>query len=97
MVATLRDYDAAIVPWQRESVATVARFALVLLFVIHFIRSGRERIQGARKLSDQLLETASVMVIGLDRENRIVLFNRMAEQIAGYTRTESYGKDCFDL
>ena len=97
MVATFRDYDEAIVPWQRESVATLVRFALVLLFVVHFIRSGRERIQGARKLSDQLLETASVMVIGLDRDNRIVLFNRMAEQIAGYTRTEAFGKDWFDL
>ncbi len=97
IIATFRNYDEAILPWQRDSIATLARFALVLLFVVNFARNSREKLQAARKLSDQLLETANVMVIGLDGADRIVLFNRMAEKITGFSRAEASGQDWITL
>ncbi len=90
--ATFRNYDEAIVPWQRDAIATLARFALVLLFIVHFVRNNRKRLLDARRLSNQLLETADVMVIGLDSDDRILLFNRMAEKITGFNRVEVSGQ-----
>ncbi len=43
-----------------------------------------------------IIENANVMIIGLDLEGNITLFNKMAENITGYSREEIMGKNYFD-
>ncbi|HPS64020.1 MAG TPA: PAS domain S-box protein [Ignavibacteria bacterium] len=43
-----------------------------------------------------IIENANVMIIGLDLEGNITLFNKMAENITGYSRNEIMGKNYFE-
>lgn len=43
------------------------------------------------------VELARVMVVGLDAEGAIRLFNREAERVSGYARDEVFGKDVAEL
>jgi PAS domain S-box-containing protein len=43
------------------------------------------------------IETPNSFVVELDREGRITLFNRFAEQLTGYTRSEVTGEPWFDI
>lgn len=49
----------------------------------------------AKEFAESLLETANTLVITLDREARITLFNRFAEKITGYNKAEVIGKNWF--
>jgi len=49
-------------------------------------------ISDAERLLGELLESAPDAILDLDHEGRIVLLNRMAEQLFGYTREELLGQ-----
>src|SRR4051812_18805110 len=52
-----------------------------------------EKLRKAKKFSENLIKTANVMIVGLDAENRITIFNQTAENISGFTSAEVQGKD----
>jgi len=54
-------------------------------------------LKRAKEYAESLIETANVMVVGLDENGTIVIFNKTAEKITGYTREELDGKDWFEL
>jgi PAS domain S-box-containing protein len=47
-----------------------------------------EALQQAKDHAEQLIELASIMVVGLDRDCRVRAFNRTAESITGYSRAD---------
>lgn len=51
----------------------------------------------SRAFSDYLVRAANVIILALDRECRIRLFNDASSQITGYTAAEALGKDAIDL
>jgi PAS domain S-box-containing protein len=51
----------------------------------------------ARELLENLIETANVMVVGLDHEGHVTIFNRVAEVVSGYPRAEVLGRKWIDL
>ena len=51
----------------------------------------------ALALLEQLVETANVMVIGLDAAGAITIFNAMAEAVSGYPRAAVIGKKWTDV
>ena len=53
---------------------------------------GRLPISDAERLLGELLESAPDAILELDHAGRIVLLNRMAEQLFGYTREELLGQ-----
>ena len=53
---------------------------------------GRKPISDAERRLGELLESAPDAILELDNEGRIVLLNRMAEQLFGYTREELLGQ-----
>jgi PAS domain S-box-containing protein len=67
------------------------------------IRDITERIQAeaalrhAKDYAENLIETANVMVIGLDAVGNIQVFNQTAERITGYTRSELAEKNWFQV
>jgi PAS domain S-box-containing protein len=49
-------------------------------------------LQEAKEFSEKLIQTANVMVLGLDRDGNLNLLNDAGEQITGYTFAELRGK-----
>ena len=61
----------------------------------------RQRAEGALRESQQslhtLIETVPCLLVIIGREGRVLLFNRRAEELTGYTRDEVLGKPIADL
>ncbi|MEF2230853.1 MAG: PAS domain S-box protein [Pseudodesulfovibrio sp.] len=60
-------------------------------------RRVEERLQRAHAATRQIIESADVIIVGLDYEGRVRLFNRAGEAVTGYSRTELLGRDWFDV
>ncbi len=56
-----------------------------------------ERLGRAKEFAEQLIEAANVMVLGLDHEGKVIIFNAKGEEITGYARHELLGRDWFSL
>lgn len=54
-----------------------------------------QELKHEKEYSDKLIDTASIIVIVLDKNGRIIKFNKAAEEITGYTKEEITGKDWF--
>jgi len=50
----------------------------------------------AKEYTEDLIQGANVIVVGLDTAGRVILFNRTAEQITGYTSAEVLGNNWFE-
>ena len=59
--------------------------------------SAREAVQEAKDRAEQLIELASIMVVGLDRDGRVRAFNRTAESITGYSRADVERRNWFEI
>jgi len=54
-------------------------------------------LREARDFAEGIIRSAHAMIVALDREGRILLFNESAERITGYAREEVLGRSWFDL
>jgi PAS domain S-box-containing protein len=66
---------------------------LVGLWRVLGARKDAESIRRAKDYAESLIEGANAMVVGLDKEGRITLFNASAEQITGFARAEVLGRE----
>jgi PAS domain S-box-containing protein len=57
----------------------------------------QEALQESKDHAERLIELASIMVVGLDREGRVSAFNRTAENITGYLRTDIEQRNWFEI
>ncbi len=53
-------------------------------------------LRRAKEFAENLINTANVMVLCLDLEGRVTMFNKAAEEITGYTRAEIMNRSWFD-
>lgn len=51
-----------------------------------------EKLQEAKEFSENLINTANVMIVAVNREGRITTFNETAEKVSGYTKAEARGR-----
>jgi PAS domain S-box-containing protein len=62
-----------------------------------------EQVQTKQELSEQkeyferIIDTSNAIIIGLDKNHRIKLFNKGAEKITSYEAQEALGRDWFEL
>ncbi|MBM3791442.1 MAG: PAS domain S-box protein, partial [Acidobacteria bacterium] len=56
-----------------------------------------ENLRRAKEFAERLIETANVMIVGLDTEGLVEVFNRAAEKLTGYSKSEVLGKSWFDF
>lgn len=54
-------------------------------------------LEKSRIFTDNLIESASIMIIGLSNNNKIKLFNSSAEMISGFNKQDVMGKNFFEL
>ena len=69
---------------------------LLEIEIEHRIKA-QEVLDSEREFISTLLDTVGALVCVLDREGRIVMFNRACEQISGYSFNEVTGKYVWDL
>jgi PAS domain S-box-containing protein len=58
-------------------------------------RRAEDELRRSRDFIDKLVDSANVMLIGLDGNGRVILSNEMAERITGYSKEELTGKEWF--
>ncbi|MFH2038320.1 MAG: PAS domain S-box protein [Chloroflexota bacterium] len=59
-------------------------------------KQAEEALLQAKEYAENLIHTANVMIVGLDVSGNITVFNKAAEVISGYTRTDLEGKNWFE-
>ena len=57
----------------------------------------QDELRESRDFSENLIETANVMIISLDKHGKIMRFNNFSEKLTGYTKEEVIGKSWFKL
>ena len=73
--------------------ALLASVAVVLLW-----RRQRElALWQEKEYSDNLIQTANAMIVGLDAGGNVRTFNEAAEQVTGYGRAEMLGRNWFEV
>lgn len=95
-----RRKDGSLFPVQVSSQGATLAGKRVLVSIVHDIserESARQAIQAERDFSTAVLDTVGALVVVLDREGRIVRFNRACEQATGYRFEEVQGKRVWDL
>ena len=53
-------------------------------------------LESAKEFAENLIQTANVIVVGLDISGNILIFNKAAEKITGYTRQDLSGLNWFE-
>ncbi len=56
-----------------------------------------EALQQEREYNKTIIETADALIIALDTQDRVTLFNRRAEELTGYRREEIIGKNLLSV
>ena len=60
-------------------------------------RRAEEALRNAKEFSENLIQTANVIILSLDSDGKIDIFNQAAEKITGYSRSELIGKNWFEI
>lgn len=66
-------------------------------FDISDLKRTEEELEEQRNVVSAILDTVGALVVVLDREGRIIRFNRACEQMTGYSFEEAQGKRIWDL
>ena len=56
-----------------------------------------EGLREQKEFSEKIIQTSSAIIVGLDKNHKIRLFNRGAERITGFKTKEVIGKDWFEI
>jgi len=56
-----------------------------------------QELKKEKNFVDKIVETASAIIVGFDKDHKIRIFNKGAECITGYTKAEVIGKDWFKI
>ncbi len=60
-------------------------------------KRAEEKLRNAKVYAENLIETANAIVIGLDTHGDITVFNRAAEALTGYRRSEVLNRNWFEI
>ncbi len=60
-------------------------------------RELEKRLRDERELMNRIVESANALVVGLDKEGRIVLFNKKCEEVTGWRREEVIGTEWVEV
>jgi two-component system cell cycle sensor histidine kinase/response regulator CckA len=56
-----------------------------------------ESLKQAKEFSENVIKTANVIIVGVDAENQITVFNETAEEVSGFKRADVQGRKWSEL
>ena len=56
-----------------------------------------EKLNNAKEFNENLIKTATMMIVGVDEQDRITIFNEAAERISGFSKAQVQGRKWSDL
>jgi PAS domain S-box-containing protein len=60
-------------------------------------KRAEEALRQAKVYAEDLIRTAPAMIVGLDADGTIQIFNETAERLTDYSRAEVIGRNCFEV
>ena len=57
--------------------------------------ANEQTLEKEKEFSEKIIETSSAVIVGLDKDHLIRIFNKGAEESTGYLKTEVIGRDWF--
>ncbi|MBN1397459.1 MAG: PAS domain S-box protein, partial [Bacteroidetes bacterium] len=60
-------------------------------------KKNEKLLQSAKEYAENLIQTANTIVIGLNSEGNITIFNHAAEELTGYTKSELENRGWFEV
>ncbi len=60
------------------------------------LKQAEDAVRREREYAQRVVDTANVMIVGMDGDGVVRLFNHAAEEISGYSHDEIIGKNWFD-
>ncbi len=88
-------FDTWLIPLKGEESGAVAVLGVSRNITEHKLLE--DTITAARDVAENIIDDASVLVVGLDSSGAIQLFNKMAEEMSGYSRKEVIGRSWLDF
>jgi len=64
---------------------------------ITYRKQAEDELRMAKEYAESLIETANAMVIVLDKDGNITVFNKAAEEITGYSQSELLNRNWFEV
>lgn len=98
VVIVSRTVQDSLARWRQEAGIWALVFgglAVAVLGLTALLQQHQRRLVEAVDFTEKVIETANVMVVGLDGEGRVRMFNEAAETLTGYRRDEILGRDWF--
>ena len=89
----LRQVPAMLEKEVADRTAELARINIELEKEISERKKAEGALHKSKEYAEKLIQTANVLIVGLDPEGNIVVFNEGAEQITGYAQEELLGKN----
>jgi PAS domain S-box-containing protein len=90
----IRYFDAVRMPLRDQNGAAIG--VIGIGFNVTEQKKAEDALRTAKEFSENLIHTANVIVLGLDLEGRVTIFNHVAEEITGYARTELMNRGWFE-
>lgn len=72
-------------------------FNMFVLVDITGRKKAKEALLQAKNFAENLIDTANVIIIGLDLLGNITIFNRAAQEITGYSQEDLIGENWFQI
>ena len=80
-----------------QLLAILRDMSINLSSTIQALKLSEAAAQRARELLEHMIDTANVMIVGLDRQGRVTLFNAASEEVTGYRREDVLRKPWVEL
>jgi len=89
----LQDANAELTATNQEMTAIIEELNATL----NSLSESQAQLRGAKEYAERLIESASVIVVGLDRDGKVELLNQTAAQLLGLHKHELQGQNWFDV
>lgn len=79
------------------SLATLAMVGMILLQpLVQKLQENALKMKHEKAFADNVINTTQALIMGLDHDGKVVLFNHHAEENSGWSENEVKGKDFFE-
>jgi PAS domain S-box-containing protein len=95
-----KDGDRIICDWFNTTLKDTDGNVIGVASLVQEITERKETLEALKKqkeFSEKIVQTSRAIIIGLDKDHKIKIFNRGAEEITGYQSQEVIGKDWFEI